>query len=244
MWNLEADYSRQNEHGPFDNKLTALVQTIHRWLREQAHSAQEPAKTSQIISPIYCLNTSLIKNVNTPNKKIHRSLLDDKQMKQLEWRYGDKTSVLFLHLDNNFLLEKTQNDCMSLRPQRRSRATLRHPGQYRSFGNEGGDDPEVKFNLAEAYHGPLIFNIFYRYCLSCLTVLYSFHVLWKSTLPSSLRWMTIHPPPAVSMLQYTYQSDTRSQGREGKQHIYEGHGTLRAPLGLCICFFQDSEDAI
>lgn len=43
---------------------------------------------------------------------------------------------------------------------------------------------------------------------SCLTVLYSFHVFWKSRLPSSLRWMTVHPPPAVSMLQYTYTGES------------------------------------
>lgn len=55
---------------------------------------------------------------------------------------------------------------------------------------------------------------------SCLTILYSFHVLWKSTLPSSLRWITVHPPPAVSMLQYTYTSETR-QTRGGIKLIME-----------------------
>lgn len=55
--------------------------------------------------------------------------------------------------------------------------------------------------------------------LSHLTILYSFHVLWKSTLPSSLRWMTVHPPPAVSMLQYTYTIEKREQMRVGK-HVW------------------------
>lgn len=50
---------------------------------------------------------------------------------------------------------------------------------------------------------------------SRLTVLYSFHVLWKSTLPSSLRWMTVHPPPALSMLQYTYTTDIKMSNGMG-----------------------------
>lgn len=50
---------------------------------------------------------------------------------------------------------------------------------------------------------------------SYLTVLYSFHVLWKSTLPSSRRWITVHPPPAVSMLQYTYTVEKEG----GKTHV-------------------------
>lgn len=78
--------------------------------------------------------------------------------------------------------------------------------------------------------------------LSCLTILYSFQVLWKSTLPSSLRWMTVHPPPAVSMLQYTYRIEKTEQRRVGKD-MYEGNGTLIAPIGLCT-FFQDLEDVI
>lgn len=49
----------------------------------------------------------------------------------------------------------------------------------------------------------------YSFAWSHLTILYSFHVLWKSTLPSSLRWMTVHPPPALSMLQYTYTTVIR-----------------------------------
>lgn len=52
-----------------------------------------------------------------------------------------------------------------------------------------------------------------------LTILYSFHVLWKSTLPSSLRWMTVHPPPTVSMLQYTYIIGNREKRRVGKKAI-------------------------
>lgn len=51
----------------------------------------------------------------------------------------------------------------------------------------------------------------YSFASSRLTVLYSFHVLWKSTLPSSLRWMTVHPPPALSMLQYTYTTDIKNE---------------------------------
>lgn len=53
----------------------------------------------------------------------------------------------------------------------------------------------------------------YSFASSRLTVLYSFHVLWKSTLPSSLRWMTVHPPPALSMLQYTYATDIKMNKR-------------------------------
>lgn len=34
-----------------------------------------------------------------------------------------------------------------------------------------------------------------------LTILYSFQLLWKSTLPLNRRWKTVHPPPLVSMSQ-------------------------------------------
>lgn len=101
-----------------------------------------------------------------------------------------------------------------------------------SNNQEDGDTPPPDI-LADILHTDCK-------CGSCLTVLYSFHVLWKSRLPSSLRWMTVHPPPAVSMLQYTYTEESENQQNERIEQIEweecgkAGARTLIAPTGLCI----------
>lgn len=156
--------------------------------------------------------------------------------------------MLLLHLGNNFLLEKRKNNSASLRSRLGSRRS--HRGAVAADCEWCCLKPFKVLGISESCllsaspsgqnthahtrrHTPLHFLSLRRRVfllrlqfwqasirLSCLTVLYSFHVLWKFTLPSSLRWMTVHPPPALSMLQYTYMTHT---------HFYEANGTLVGP---------------
>lgn len=150
------------------------------------------------------------------------------------WRGAKETKQMCcFYIGNNFLLEKRKNNSASLRSRLESRRS--HRGAAAADREwcclklfTVGDQwvlplPSItvgpKHTRAHVDTHPCSFCLpadvcfcsgysFVRPAFVGLTVLYSFHVLWKSRLPSSLRWMTVHPPPALSMLQYTYRTYT------------------------------------